>query len=170
VRAYREFEEQRIKHLELIQAVISRLGNDAFLMKGWAVTVAGAFVGFAINSNNWGLALASAIPTVTFWGLDAYFLWCERLFRHLYARVRAHDSEVEPFFMAATRDSFVAKASASSEEPVARKLKVAGSWTLFLFYGVLLVAAVVVAIILASGPSEVDVPLPSPAQSPSVTP
>ncbi len=38
--------------------------------------------------------------------------------------------------MAATSKSFVAKASAASEDPVARKLKVAWSWSLFLFYGV----------------------------------
>jgi hypothetical protein len=167
VSAYGDFEEQRIKHMELIQAVISRLGNDAFLMKGWAVTLAGAFLGFAINSKNWGLALASVIPTVSFWGLDAYFLWCERLFRYLYARVRAHDSEVEPFFMAATSKSFVAKASAASEDPVARKLKVAWSWSLFLFYGALLVAAVlVVLIILATAPSEAELPSPSPSATP----
>jgi hypothetical protein len=167
VSAYQDFEEQRIKHLELIQGVISRLGNDAFLMKGWAVTVAGAFVGFAINSNNWGLALASTIPTVTFWGLDAYFLWCERLFRHLYARVRAQDPEVAPFFMAATRDSFVAKANAGSEDPVSRRLKVAWSWSLLLFYGALLVAAgVVVIIILATDPASTGAPPASPTPAP----
>lgn len=165
--AYREFEEERIKHMELIQAVIGRLGNDAFLMKGWAVTVAGAFVGFAINSEDWGLALASWIPTVTFWGLDAYFLWCERLFRHLYARVRANDPEVAPFFMAATGNDFVAQASAASKDPVARKLKVAWSWTLCLFYGALLVAAgVVVLIILATGDTRPGVTPPSPSVTP----
>lgn len=41
---YESFEDRRIKHLELIQAVVGRLGNDGFLMKGWALTVAGAFL------------------------------------------------------------------------------------------------------------------------------
>lgn len=38
---YESFEDQRIKHLDMLQAVIGRLGNDSFLVKGWAVTVAG---------------------------------------------------------------------------------------------------------------------------------
>lgn len=38
---YQDFDEARIKHLELIQAVIGRLGINGFLMKGWALTVAG---------------------------------------------------------------------------------------------------------------------------------
>jgi hypothetical protein len=32
-----------LKHLEFVQAVITRLANNSFLMKGWALTVAGAF-------------------------------------------------------------------------------------------------------------------------------
>ena len=36
-------DEVVVKHLELIQAVITRLANNSFLMKGWALTVTGAF-------------------------------------------------------------------------------------------------------------------------------
>jgi hypothetical protein len=73
---YGSFEPERIKHLELIQAVVRRLGNDGFLMKGWALTVAGAFYGFAINKSKWQLAVAALVPTAIFWGLDSYFLRC----------------------------------------------------------------------------------------------
>jgi len=34
----------------MVQAVITRLGNDSFLVKGWAVTVNGVFLGFAVSS------------------------------------------------------------------------------------------------------------------------
>lgn len=104
---YGDFDEKRIKHLELIQAVISRLGNDAFLMKGWAITLAGAFLAFAVNSDNVWLAVASAFPTMVFWGLDTYFLRAERLFRKLYGRVRERSADIAPFFMSATGPTFM---------------------------------------------------------------
>src|SRR4051812_14452070 len=103
---YATIEDNRIKHLEMIQAVIGRLGNDSFLVKGWAITVAGAFFGFAVNSDKAYLALVSVVPTVFFWNLDTYYLWAERLFRILYDDVRTSDS-VTPFFMAATSDDFI---------------------------------------------------------------
>jgi hypothetical protein len=69
--------------------------------------------------------------------------------------------------MAATRDSFVAKANAGSEDPVSRRLKVAWSWSLLLFYGALLVAAgVVVIIILATDPASTRAPPASPTPAP----
>src|SRR5437764_6004444 len=74
-------------------------------MKGWSVTVAGAFFGFAVNSDNRWLAVAGVLPTLVFWGLDAYFLRAERLFRKLYGRVRIGD-DVPPFFMSATSLKF----------------------------------------------------------------
>ncbi len=43
--AYGDFEDSHVKHLEMIQSVVARLGNNAFLIKGWAITVAAAFVG-----------------------------------------------------------------------------------------------------------------------------
>lgn len=36
-----------MKHLEFIQTVIGRLSTNAFLMKGWALTVSAAFFGFS---------------------------------------------------------------------------------------------------------------------------
>jgi hypothetical protein len=149
--AYEQFESDRIKHLEFIQAVVSRLGNNAFLMKGWALTVAGAFFGFAVNNQDRWLAVASVLPTVTFWGLDTYFLRCERLFRMLYKRVSARDDEVAPFFMDATSPTYV--------KSLAEEDRAGISWwrtfrrpTLLLFYGAIIVsAAVIIAIIATTG-------------------
>jgi hypothetical protein len=88
-----------LKHLEFIQAVITRLANDSFLMKGWALTVAGAFYGFAVKGTNWQLAAIGLMPVLIFWGLDAYFLRQERLFRSLYDQVRQRNERVEPLSM-----------------------------------------------------------------------
>jgi hypothetical protein len=104
---YNGFDEHRLKHMELIQAVVARLAGNSFLVKGWAITVAGVFIGFALNSEDLRLALSALVPTVAFWGLDAYFLRSERLFRALYDQVRTGDEHVEPFFMNATSTEFV---------------------------------------------------------------
>jgi hypothetical protein len=102
---YGGFEPERIQHLEMIQVVVARLAGYQFLVRGWSLTVAGLFLGFAVNNREWRLALASLAPTLTFWFLDLYFLHSERLFRSLFNRVRS-GVNVEPFFMAATSDAF----------------------------------------------------------------
>jgi hypothetical protein len=145
--AYTDFEEERIKHLELIQGVISRLGNDGFLMKGWALTVTGVFLGFAVDKESWPLALTALVPTATFWGLDAYFLRCERLFRCLYSRVRAMDESIEPFFMAATGAGFIEQASKLCADVVSW-WKTLWSGTLRAFYGSMVIASFLVLVLI----------------------
>jgi uncharacterized membrane protein len=137
---YDEVETNRVSHLQMIQAVIGRLGNDSFLIKGWAVTIAGALLGFAVDQHSERLAVLSLIPTLLFWVQDSLFLRSERLFRLLHEEVRKPDSTVEPFFMNATATEFIAEYDK----------KDAGSWpraffrpTLLLFYLLLAIAAIV---------------------------
>jgi hypothetical protein len=140
---YGRFTDARLKHLELIQAVIARLGGNGFLIKGWAVTVGGIFFGFAVSSRDPLLAAASVLPTLAFWMLDAYFLRCERLFRELYDRVRKEDPVIEAFFMSATSPAFAASTN------VASPARVLFSGTLRGFYLMLLAAAFVVGVVAA---------------------
>jgi hypothetical protein len=135
---YADFEENRVKHLEMIQAVISRLGTNSFLVKGWAVTVSGAFLGFAVAGKEWGLALAGLLPVVMFWYLDAYFLRAERFFRALHEAVRTGSPAMEPFVMAATHLDF------GESPPDTSWSDVLFSNTLFMFYGALGLSAVIV--------------------------
>ena len=109
--AYAGFENARIQHLGMIQAVISRLSNEGFLVKGWAVTVAGAFFGFAVSDESWALAATSLVPTIAFWYLDSTFLRSERLFRALHSHVQRDTGEVRAFDMSATSPQFVAIAA-----------------------------------------------------------
>ena len=147
-RIYDDFEEGRIKHLEMIQSVIARLGNNSFLVKGWALTIAGIFIGFGINSDKWGLAAASVVPTLTFWGLDAYFLSCERLFRRLHTKVQQKDAAIPPFYMDATRDEFIE--SLGADDDAGSWLKTLGRGTLWPLYAAILVAALVACVIVAT--------------------
>lgn len=83
-----------IKHLEITQGIINRLANNSFLIKGWSMTILAAAILFIARSNgsySAFLTLSFIIPVLTFWMLDGYFLWQERLFRGIYNDVRRQD-------------------------------------------------------------------------------
>ena len=91
--------QEQVKHLEFIQAVVARLGNNSFLVKGWALTLAGALLAFAADGSSWAVATTALLPLAAFWFLDGYFLQQERLFRKLYDAARRPASTVELFSM-----------------------------------------------------------------------
>ncbi|MEV4227779.1 hypothetical protein AB0J81_11840 [Streptomyces bobili] len=91
--------DQQVKHLEFIQAIIARLGNGSFLIKGWTLTAAGVFFAVLSKDLNWKVAVTGFVPIAGFWLLDSYYLRQERLFRKLYDAVRLPASAVEPFAM-----------------------------------------------------------------------
>jgi hypothetical protein len=80
---------EQIKHLELIQAVVSRMASNSFLLKGWSVTLSAALVGLAAGKDaNLKFAVLAVFAPLLFWGLDEYYLRQERLFRKLYDHIR----------------------------------------------------------------------------------
>jgi len=81
-------DELRLKHLDDIGAVIGRLSHHSFIIRGWSVTLVSvllAIIGQAPRMQP--LILVALVPTLIFWGLDAYYLRRERLFRQLYTAV-----------------------------------------------------------------------------------
>lgn len=101
-------EELKIRHMEMIQEVISRMANNSFALKGWTVTlVAGIFTlsGDAIETNFWFLF----IPIIIFWGLDAFYLSKERSYRALYKHVSGLNPDQIDFNMDAIAFSGIKK-------------------------------------------------------------
>jgi len=84
---------QVIKHLEMIQGIINRLGHDSFLIKGWSMTILAAGIIFIARSEiqSEGIVLVFLVPVIGFWILDGYFLWQERLFRRVYNEIRKQE-------------------------------------------------------------------------------
>lgn len=83
------------KHLEFIQAIITRLAGNSFQMKGWNVALATAAVGIAAAKDSKPtLAVLAVVPALAFWFLDAYYLGLERLYRALYKK----SADAEPSF------------------------------------------------------------------------
>ena len=98
-------DEQTVKHLELIQGVVNRLANNSFAFKAWAIVLVAAVFAFAADDGDPIFLLVALIPALAFWGLDAYYLRQERLFRALYDAVRKGEAgagEDGPFSMNTT--------------------------------------------------------------------
>lgn len=127
--------DAQIKHLEFIQSVIARMATNSFLAKGWALTVAGALYGFAVNHLNLWIALLGLMPVIAFWWLDGYFLRTERLYRCLYDDARRPTTAVDLFSM---------NVSPYRAETYCSWRRSIFSLTLNVFYGLLLAAGLTI--------------------------
>lgn len=87
------------KHLEFIQASISRMSGNLFLLKGWSVTLIAALFALAAKDTNKAYIVVAYFPLFIFWFLDGYFLSMERRFRSLYEHVRQLKEEDIDFSM-----------------------------------------------------------------------
>lgn len=74
----------KVKHLEFIQEVITRMNRNSFQIKGWMITLVSAILALYASTGK-GLYIWVAIfPAFLFWVLDAYYLQQERKFRGVY--------------------------------------------------------------------------------------
>lgn len=100
------------KHLEMIQDVIERHARSSFLFKGWSVTIVAAVFLLAARGASPFLTMAAGLlPSFAFWGLDAYYLMQERIYRALYDHVRKSETKSDNRF---TMDAQSCKAGVSS--------------------------------------------------------
>lgn len=90
--------KSKMKHLEFIQATITRMNQNSFQIKGWMITIVSALLALYANSENVVYILVAIVPVIIFWFLDAYYLQQERKFRGVYndvAGLTSEDSRVE---------------------------------------------------------------------------
>lgn len=81
--------EDKRKHLEFIQGVITRMGGNLFYLRGWSITLIGGLLALLSqqDNNKFSLILLTGVVLV-FWVYDGYFLSLERRYRALYNKVR----------------------------------------------------------------------------------
>jgi len=119
--------DKKIKHLEMLQAIIQRMAGNSFMLKGWSVILVSALFALAVDTSKSRLVFLAYLPALVFWLLDGYFLHQERMFRKLYDKVRETSEDAIDFSMDTT--------------PVAGQVaslsRVMFSRTLFLFHGVI---------------------------------
>lgn len=91
--------ESKIKHLEFLQNCISRMANNSFIFKGWALTIVSAITTCAITMKEFYIALMAFLPAFVFCALDTYYLQLERKYRILYDKVAMEKPENIDFNM-----------------------------------------------------------------------
>jgi len=124
--------DAKLKHLEFIQAAISRMATNSFLFKGWAITIAAGLSAFAAVNTRVALLVIAIVSTVMFWGLDGYYLWLERGFVKLHVEVAAKQESEIDFSMT------IDKANA-----FCKWFKTCWRHHLYLFYGTIILVDVV---------------------------
>jgi len=73
------------KEIDLIQECIKRMANNSFLLKGWAISLVAVVLTLSEkNVNPYFLGLVVLVPLISFWYLDAFFLYTEKLYRKMY--------------------------------------------------------------------------------------
>ncbi|EHO80773.1 hypothetical protein [Fusobacterium ulcerans] len=82
------------------------MANNSFLLKGWAVTLEAGIFALAAKDTNKLYFLIAYIPIIIFWGLDAYYLLQERLYRSLYEKVQQTKEDEIDFSLKATTQEF----------------------------------------------------------------
>lgn len=97
--------ELRVKHLEMVQSIITRMAGQGATLKNYCITLVTAVCGFAVSLQKPGVALLALLPITIFWLLDAQYLRVERRFRGLFDKVRTEDWQMEPSFKIALADA-----------------------------------------------------------------
>lgn len=126
----------RVKHLEMLQTVISRVAGQGATLKNYCLTLTTALCGFGITLQRPVVALLSLLPITIFALLDAQYLRLERRFRGLFDTVRTADWGVPPTFEIS-----------SVSAPNASYWAALSSWSIAVFYGPLAVAVLIVVLI-----------------------
>lgn len=86
-------DDAKIKHLQLIQSVVDRMGRNSFAFKGWAIVSVTGTLALTLKGEYITPIFIALLPTVLFWCLDAYYLRQEKLFRELYDYIRTAGSD-----------------------------------------------------------------------------
>ena len=95
--------ENKLKHLEFIQNIVTRHNANSFLIKGWSVTLVSALFALAADKANLKFVLIAYIPVLILWGLDGFFLSQEKQYRKLYEEVAAKKEDDIDFNLNATK-------------------------------------------------------------------
>jgi hypothetical protein len=76
-------------HLNMLQAIITRLAGNSAQCKTWCVTIVSALFGLAGATKSGRIAVAAIIPVLVFGFVDAAYLANEKAYRDLYNSVVA---------------------------------------------------------------------------------
>ena len=90
--------ELRVKHLEMLQSLITRMAGYGASFKSYCITVATAVIGFAFTLHRPAIAALALLPVIAFGVADAQYLRVERRFRDVFNLVRKEGWDTLPSF------------------------------------------------------------------------
>ncbi|HHE8494755.1 TPA: hypothetical protein ACPFP8_004700 [Enterobacter ludwigii] len=92
--------ESKIAGLGFLQAIIARMANNSFYIKGWDLTLFVAVIALKKDATQYSsyLLLALIVSTIAFCLLDAYYLQQERIFRKVYNLLAESTSDTINYF------------------------------------------------------------------------
>ena len=123
-----------LEHLKLIQGVVSRMASNSMQMKTWAVSLVTAVFMFSGLSDDphWLIVLGGCVPVIAFWVMDARYLHLEKCYIALYSAV-LEENGVKEFNLDYR----------PHDREVASVWDIAWSWSVFRFFGSLLIVVLV---------------------------
>lgn len=143
--------EDRRKHLDFIQAVVTRMSAASSGAKGWLLPVVTAAYGFALVQHSGSVAILGLVAVIVFAYLDAHYLDQERAYRRLYNVVAAGDERIRVYSLdPADADDPVSSVHNIEQKPKARTIikrwtpewRIWASWSIAPFYGVLMLLGI----------------------------
>ena len=91
-------QDDKKKHLEFLQLALNRVASNSFILKGWNITLIVGLFALSLKDLSPSYLYLAILPALAFWGLDAYYLRQERLFRALYNSVRkTKRKDIDPY-------------------------------------------------------------------------
>lgn len=141
--------EDRRKHLDMIQAVIARTASSSASTKGWQLPVVAAAYGYSVAQHAWTVALVGIGTTLLLASLDAHYVRQERAHRALFRAVA--DGDVGDYEMDTSR--FLGQPNGDvggQRHEDSTWAGVVSGWSIRGFYGPVLLAGLVAAVVAAA--------------------
>lgn len=115
--------DMRMKHLEFIQGVIGRMGNNSANLKNYCMTLSAGALGLSAAVQRSDVLIFCLPMVLIFSVLDASYLRLERAFRDQYESIRMQKIDCQPDFIIAPAWSSVNS-----------RFQAFFSWSVFGFY------------------------------------
>jgi histidine triad (HIT) family protein len=143
--------EDRRKHLDYIQAVVTRMSAASTTTKSWLLPVVTATYGYALTKKADSVALLGIAAVLLFGFLDANYLRQEKAYRRLYDVVARGTRQVPPFSLDPSDADDPSGPTAGTLQRTRQLIRrwvpdraVWQSWSIAPFYGALVIVGAVI--------------------------
>jgi hypothetical protein len=128
--------ELRVKHLEMLQSLITRMAGYGASFKSYCITVATTVIGFGFTLHRPLVSALAILPIFAFAFADAQYLRVERRFRGVFNLVRKESWDQMPSFEVNLEHA-----------PAEGYLNAAMSWSIVGFYAPLAIVALLISVL-----------------------